>query len=300
MIRTEEYTFKNDQRYFTNGDLISILHVHFFKAIAKRVSIENFIRLTRSQQRKYKNNANEECYHIYRVCKEIIISKIIAEFIEWRPFIKGFNLVKIESYLVHSLNIPSRYNSRYSNINFDDNNDHKILTLCTLTDIGLNYLYYEDIPLYVETLMRIVLYGPLELKKLFDFDYRTGIAYMSHFSNETDRHWGRRDWSQYGYHQIDDHYSIKKKIEKKLPKPKAKPKWKNQTTFTLPISEQDNDHIHIRYRSDNINIWSNSADATAASTEGTTYNEYPSTPTSSGIGRDIGQFYTQVVRNGGV
>lgn len=184
MLTTEKITIANTKRFLSNQNLFEILYHAFVKEMNFR---------TRRKKHSFDSYRQELVYTLrnagsekYKKCRTIMLSNMIFDFLDWKPYIKTFNYVAIANFIQKKCRLGWDLFHYTKQKTIFDSNDHKIRTLYGLWEKGLYFKDFNHVPKAIKKLMSLELYGPYFLQKLFDRDFQQGkMQYFSTSRKET-------------------------------------------------------------------------------------------------------------------
>ena len=184
MLITERFTIANTKRFLSNQNLFEILYHAFVREIKFRKKRKGKLFDSGRQELVYTlRNAGSEKY---KKCRTIMLSNMIFDFLDWKPYIKTFNYVAIANF------IQKKCRSQWDLFHYTkkrtmfDSTDHKIRTLYGLWEKGIYFKDFDHIPKAIKKLMSLELYGAYFLQRLFDRDFQQGkMQYFSTSRKET-------------------------------------------------------------------------------------------------------------------
>ena len=196
MLITEKITLSNDGNkiHITPEIMFNYLFDLYFKRL-KRFKEKN---------KPYSGDVGRNAYKIFQ---EIMLSQIILNFIEWKPYIKSINLERIGIFLSSKLGLNWNNYRIYKDKSYKSK-DYQIDILYFLYEKGVFFDHINQIPHSILKLTRLYLYGEYLVNKLFEDDFREGE--MNIFSNKKDIYYSYHDRynyrTRYHYYASYDEY----------------------------------------------------------------------------------------------
>lgn len=178
MIITETITMSNQRRYIPPKIMFSFLFNLYYESVrkAKDTIYDSYSDRLIS---KY-HNTGQTAYHIF---KTIMISQLLMDFVEWKPYVKSVDIYQVNRFLHKKLNLEW-YENHFPSSSYRKNRVCKDAEMSILFFLHQRGMYFEKtihIPKSIYKLTNLFLYGEFMLQKLFDNDFRTGK--MKIFSN---------------------------------------------------------------------------------------------------------------------
>ncbi len=288
MIRVKEYRFKNKQQHISIKDMLCIFHNLRSDALNSWQKQENcpykhngypkgftLNQLSESNLKKFKRHEYTISDRLYHYCVSVLVLRMIRGFLRDKPYIKGINLSKIQTFMNKSLEI-NWYLSR--GITYFSSQDYIMKMVWETSKLGLHYITYDDMPKTIEKLIRIYTIGREYLQKLYEYDFQLKTTRMTHFSTikDHDSLYYKLDWTDNGYDKVIGN-KYKHQIRKVIEKPKRALRKLNirrdevlyqtlQSTNAVPNSGQAN-YGHYGTGSSDASM-NTTANITAADTSG--------------------------------
>lgn len=205
MLVTYKMTIKNNKEYITDDDMFKILYIRYLKMVRVRLEKSETIyeRVPRRYTKRLHYNIRNSGEQYYDAFVAILMSRKIFAFLDWKPYVKTINLMRLARRLRSDMDLDwSSY--RYNNSPKFSSNDHRINVLWHLWERGM---YFEDINLVPKSLLkftRLYLYIEYYLDKLFEADYKQEqMAIFSESTKETYvNHYYRDRYGNYRYRRF--------------------------------------------------------------------------------------------------
>jgi hypothetical protein len=193
MLITEKITLTNNQRHITIDHMFGFLFCEYIKRINNMTKNEK--RITNSWGELIPN-IRQMCKTPYSIFKTIIISHLIIDFLNWKPYVKSVDVDRLRKFLYRRLklnmhdDVISRHHSDFYT------KDVEISILYFLSQKGMHFDKLDLMPNALIKLSSLCLYGKYILNKLFEEDFHEDKMLIFSNKNANER---RQYHYDYGY-----------------------------------------------------------------------------------------------------
>lgn len=193
MIVTEKITLSNQKRYISIDSMFSFLFNEYNKIL------DNLKRNKRDQIDRYgelNSLIRTMCIAPYEIFRTIIMSQLILDFIEWKPYVKSVDVEKLKKFLDKKLRLSTHQDMHSNRLGEFYTKDIEISILYFLSQKEMHFDRLKHMPRVLIKMTSLHLYGEYILNKLFEKDYREGKMLIFSNKKEIER---RRNYRDYGY-----------------------------------------------------------------------------------------------------